>query len=199
MSPKISSDEDGDIAPCSVMHSYRHAKEWDDWKQEKYGGAQKAESAVEQFKEKWAKDVVYFQLQVKGPFTAQECIWKIDSDAPVPSPLEGGDGNGPLYLCIFDAKLVPLLYAAKYQLIFKVYTQPTQFWMKEIYYKNTYHVRWRIQGIPGVSLERYTNDVIEIAMGESARQEKKGVAAVVTQKSCWPWKFLRRFCICLKN
>jgi hypothetical protein len=57
MAPKICSDEDGDIPPCSVMDNYAAAKRWDDWKQEKYGGKQKAEPAVDKYKHMWAKPV----------------------------------------------------------------------------------------------------------------------------------------------
>jgi hypothetical protein len=42
MAPKMMEDADGDIPPCSVMDSYEEAKVWDEWKQQKYKGKQKA-------------------------------------------------------------------------------------------------------------------------------------------------------------
>lgn len=56
MAPKLMSDEDGDIPPCSVMHSYKSAKEWDEYKQKKYNGKQKAKSVVKRFrKARWSE------------------------------------------------------------------------------------------------------------------------------------------------
>jgi hypothetical protein len=58
MVPKIAMDADGDIPPCSTLHDLKHAEEWDAWKQEKYGGQQKARSAVVRFHEnqrRWAE------------------------------------------------------------------------------------------------------------------------------------------------
>lgn len=43
-------DKDGDTPPCSAMWDLKHAQAWDDWKQKKYGGSQKAEPMVLCFK-----------------------------------------------------------------------------------------------------------------------------------------------------
>ncbi len=43
-------DADGDIPPCSAKWTLEGAKAWDAFKQEKYGGAQKAGSMVEAHK-----------------------------------------------------------------------------------------------------------------------------------------------------
>jgi hypothetical protein len=50
MAPKMGIDADGDIPPCSAMWDLEGAKAWDAFKQEKYGGAQKAGSMVEAHK-----------------------------------------------------------------------------------------------------------------------------------------------------
>jgi hypothetical protein len=50
MAPKMGIDADGDIPPCSVKWTLEGAKAWDTFKQEKYGGAQKAGSMVEAHK-----------------------------------------------------------------------------------------------------------------------------------------------------
>lgn len=42
-------DEDGDYIPCSVAKTLYAAKCWDAWKQLKYNGKPKAESAVKKF------------------------------------------------------------------------------------------------------------------------------------------------------
>ena len=68
MTPKLMPDEDGDVPPCSVMHSYKSAKEWDAYKQKKYQGKQKAISVVKQFrKNRWA-DFLYkwFKISIRS-------------------------------------------------------------------------------------------------------------------------------------
>jgi hypothetical protein len=200
MAPKIASDADGDIPPCSVMDSYAAAKCWDDWKQAKYGGAQKARPAVERFKEMWMKKAVQVTIQLKSSFTASECIWAIDSDAPVPCPLEGGDGGGPMYLCIIGEDIVRLLYSGKNMLKFKVYSGPSEpFWMKGRYYMNMYHVRWRVDGVAGVAVDALTDDVIDILREVNHKDADMPLASVppvpiVQQTSCFPcsW-FLRKW------
>ncbi len=183
MAPKLGMDADGDTPPCSVLHSYKHAKEWDDWKQEHYKGTQKAQPAVELYKHKWAKKAVYLQLQLKGKLSAEECMWKIDPSAPVPCPLEGGDMKGPLYLCILDAKRVSCLNDTMWHQMFIVYREPVEFWMKDMYYKPTVHVRWQMNKIPGVSVSRYSNDILTITTGISAQES--AVVPTVNQSSCW--------------
>ena len=63
MTPKMMLDEDGDIPPCSVMWSLKEAQRWDDMKQQKYGGKQKAPSMVEAFNQSQE-----FEKKYKHPF-----------------------------------------------------------------------------------------------------------------------------------
>ncbi len=53
--------------------------------------------------------VVNFQLQVQGDINAQKFLQSIDSNAPIPQPLEGGDGNGSLYECMLDIQYKDIL------------------------------------------------------------------------------------------
>lgn len=45
----LNRDEDNDYPPSSILYSLYSAKEWDKWKQIKYKGKSKAESAVEKY------------------------------------------------------------------------------------------------------------------------------------------------------
>ena len=55
MAPKMGPDEDGDIPPCNATWSLKAAQAWDNWKQEQYGGKQKAQPMVEVYKALQAK------------------------------------------------------------------------------------------------------------------------------------------------
>lgn len=53
---------------------------------------------------------VHFQLQSSsGGYKVKEFLQRVDPRAPMPQPLEGGDGNGGLWECILDAKKVDAL------------------------------------------------------------------------------------------
>lgn len=65
MAPKLGSDEDGDIPPCSVMNSRKSAAAWDSWKQQKYGGKQKAQPTVLRFRELHEENEAYIIQQSK--------------------------------------------------------------------------------------------------------------------------------------
>ena len=56
MAPKMMTDADGDLPPCSVMYDLEHAKRWDKMKEEKYRGKQKAPSMVERYNKRKVKD-----------------------------------------------------------------------------------------------------------------------------------------------
>ncbi len=53
--------------------------------------------------------LVNFQLQIQGEASAKDFIQMIDSNAPIPQPLEGGDGNGSLYECMLDSNYRDIL------------------------------------------------------------------------------------------
>lgn len=56
--------------------------------------------------------VVSFHLQLKTTtYTARQVLHHVDPLAPIPQVLEGGDGNGPLYLCVLREKKVDALQA----------------------------------------------------------------------------------------
>ena len=54
---------------------------------------------------------VHFQLQVSGGDRekAKKILQRVDPRAPMPQPLEGGDGNGALWQCILDEEKVDRL------------------------------------------------------------------------------------------
>lgn len=53
--------------------------------------------------------LVNFQLQIQSSESAKDFIQMIDSKAPIPQPLEGGDGNGALYECMLDSNYRDIL------------------------------------------------------------------------------------------
>lgn len=78
-------------------------------------------------------------------------IHSIDKQAPIPQSLEGGDGNGPLYLCVLDVEKIDELY--KYcnennHLI--IYSTPHHFHLDETLYCSDYYVEWYFGSHPNV-------------------------------------------------
>jgi hypothetical protein len=89
MAPKIGIDADGDIPPCSAKWDLEGAKAWDAFKQEKYGGAQKAGSMVEAHKRyvercERSKKMVE-AMEAAKPHTAK--YMSVSVRVPEPSPL----------------------------------------------------------------------------------------------------------------
>jgi hypothetical protein len=95
--------------------------------------------------------VIYFQLQIKEyPLDPATIIMQVDPSAPVPQALEGGDGNGALYLCILDsAKLnvFDTLCKSNY-LPVKLYTKYTEFDLDKTTYRPDYYVHWQFGDDP---------------------------------------------------
>lgn len=98
--------------------------------------------------------VVEFQLQLKSSkFTAKELLQKIDSSAPIPQPLEGGDGNGPLYQCIVWEKKMDRLqqYCEDNHLDIKISSGGFAYFLEESLYRPDYYVQWQMGKSPTVS------------------------------------------------
>lgn len=67
---------------------------------------------------------VHFQLQISsgGADKARQFLHRVDPRAPVPQPLEGGDGNGGLWHCILDSTKVDSLVESLNDSV-RLYTQ----------------------------------------------------------------------------
>jgi hypothetical protein len=90
--------------------------------------------------------VLQFTIQVKFVLAfADQIIKEIHPSAPIPDALEGGDGNGPLYLCILDATKLDRLreYAAENFRIMRLYILPTEFELEDSLYKPNRQVKWQ--------------------------------------------------------
>ncbi len=89
--------------------------------------------------------VVEFQIQITDANVyAQQFIQMIDCDAPIPEPLEGGDGKGPLYMCILDIRKLDNLqkYATREGSGVRVYTNFFPFEVEDSLYSPQNYVRW---------------------------------------------------------
>ncbi len=89
--------------------------------------------------------VVSFQLQLRSSKAdATQLIHKIDPRAPIPEPLEGGDGKGPLYQCILDkGKEEDLMMYWKEGRDALVYTFLYTIEIEEDLYRPDNYVRWQ--------------------------------------------------------
>jgi hypothetical protein len=92
-------------------------------------------------------DVVEFQVQTKeSPESLFERLQSVDTCVPVPEPLEGGDGKGPLYQCIFQKEKFKNLIELYPSLT--IYTQPHEFTMNRLMYTSSHKVSWQMGGHP---------------------------------------------------
>jgi hypothetical protein len=93
--------------------------------------------------------VANFQLQTSdlhnlGPL---KIIQLIDAHAPIPQPLEGGDGNGPLFECILrDDKVEALQKFCDENPSVRIYTSIEYYDMNDYYYRPNWHVQWQFGG-----------------------------------------------------
>jgi hypothetical protein len=102
----------------------------------------------EEYQEKISKEqgtdkmhVVAFQIQMKNSsVSAKEFLQQIDSSAPIPHPLEGGDGKGPLYLCLLDVQKLVALKTCIEERGFLFYTQPIPMKLDESHYRRDWYV-----------------------------------------------------------
>ena len=91
-------------------------------------------------------DVFSFQLQINMNYqsSAKTFIHSIDSNAPIPQPLEGGNGNGPLYQCILDAKKKDILIQmCEQSQANKIYTSLHPIQIEKSKYRPDYFVHWQ--------------------------------------------------------
>ncbi len=80
--------------------------------------------------------------------TAAEIIRAIDPSAPLPSPLEGGNGQGPVYLCILKEEHLKMYtqFCQKHATSFKVYAGPFFFDMDAERYSAEWTCQWSMDG-----------------------------------------------------
>jgi hypothetical protein len=98
--------------------------------------------------------VAEIQIQLKrGGKTAEEMIHAIDSSAPVPSPLEGGNMEGPLYLCILKEDILRFLkyFKKENEDDFIVYSGPHFFDLKDECYSPAWTCQWSMDGYATVT------------------------------------------------
>ena len=100
--------------------------------------------------------VVEFQVQIQDlSITANDIIQMIDNSAPFPQPLEGGNGNGPLYQCILcQDKLKEFQDYCEKDTSVVIYTSIHSFELPDELYKGHYYVRWQFGANPTVSSEK---------------------------------------------
>lgn len=92
--------------------------------------------------------VAELQIQLKGRKSAEEIIHEIDPSAPLPSPLEGGNMKGPLYLCILKEEVFKQLerFKEKHKETFIVYSGPHYFDMEAKNYSPEWTCQWSMDG-----------------------------------------------------
>jgi hypothetical protein len=106
------------------------------------------ERLQDEYEEKLSKEqgtnkmrVVSFQIQMKNSaVSAKEFLQHIDPSAPIPYPLEGGDRNGPLYLCLLDVQKLVALKICVEERGFLFYTQPIPMKLEEAHYRPDWNV-----------------------------------------------------------
>ena len=93
--------------------------------------------------------VAEIQIQLKtNQKTAKELTHAIDPSAPVPSPLEGGNMEGPLYLCILKEDVFKFLQKFKDQNKenFILSSGPHYFETDAKHYSPEWTCQWSIDG-----------------------------------------------------
>lgn len=92
----------------------------------------------------------YLQIQLQSVSKEEfmSVLRSIDANAPAPQALEGGDGNGILYLCILDE--THLREFISHPKIF-CYTEPRPTVVDDALYRPDYYVKWRFGEAPTVS------------------------------------------------
>jgi hypothetical protein len=79
-------------------------------------------------------------------------LHSIDKNTPIPQALEGGNGNGPLYLCVLDIEKMEELrkYCKENSHLILYTTYPSMFDLDETKYHSDYHVEWEFAKNPSV-------------------------------------------------
>ncbi len=93
--------------------------------------------------------VAELQIQLKtNEKTAAEIIHSIDPSAPYPQALEGGDGNGALYLCILKEDHFRMMkqFQEAHAQLFKIYSGPHFFDMDSTKYSPEWTCQWSMDG-----------------------------------------------------
>ncbi len=96
---------------------------------------------------------VRFQLQISdGRLEARDVIHSVDARAPIPTALEGGDGKGPLWLCILDENKVDSLMESLVLNTVRIYDRIVmiQEEIEDSLYKPTNLVQWRLGKDPEI-------------------------------------------------
>ena len=85
-----------------------------------------------------------FQIQMRRQtLSAKDLLHQIDSAAPIPQALEGGDGKGPLYQCILDVRKLLLLKGLVEDGFCVLYTRPIPLEIDETTYRPDWYVQWQ--------------------------------------------------------
>lgn len=101
--------------------------------------------------------VVEFQLQIQdSSITANDIVHLIDHDAPFTQPLEGGDGNGPLYQCILrEEKVKEFQEYCEKDTSVVIYTPMRSFDLADELYQGNAYVKWQFGADPTVSKTKF--------------------------------------------
>ena len=99
----------------------------------------------------------HFQIQVRGGHQSiREILQLIDNQAPIPEPLEGGDGNGPLYLCVLQKRKTQEFFRlCADNTIAVMYTSEDDFELEDSLYRSDYFVHWQLGASPSVSAKKF--------------------------------------------
>ena len=93
--------------------------------------------------------VVGFQLQTREGNL--QSFYKIDPSAPIAQPLEGGDGQGPVYQCVLALEKVDELKAlCEKNPYIRIYTPFKEFELDNTLYRSDFNVEWRFLKNPVV-------------------------------------------------
>jgi hypothetical protein len=99
-----------------------------------------------------------FQIQIapsEDPASKVNKFMKhVDSNSPIPEPLEGGDGNGCLYECVIESsKKELLLLQVKNFPEIKIYTSFYEITVDPKLYRSTSFVHWNFGKDTSIDLE----------------------------------------------
>ncbi len=101
--------------------------------------------------------VAELQIQLKAfDKRAEELIHAIDPSAPLPSPLEGGNGQGPVYLCILQEDHLKMYkqFCEKHSESFIIYSGPFFFDMDAEKYSPEWMCHWSMDGFATLTKAR---------------------------------------------
>lgn len=97
---------------------------------------------------------VEFQVQVRDGSDIYTVMKEVDPQAPIAQPLEGGNGQGPLYQCILQESKVEEMKRRCDETSLYLHMM-SKLQIDKSLYRPDYYVKWQFAAKPTVSKTRF--------------------------------------------